>query len=66
MRWPGGLSYEEPSEGKCEPLHRLAVLRAQRHALLDARDDGLIDEELLGQALRDVDVDEIVLEMRQR
>jgi NhaP-type Na+/H+ or K+/H+ antiporter len=54
------------TEGTPVHAHRLEVLRAQRHALLDARDDGLIDADLLGEALRDVDVDEIVLEMRQR
>jgi CPA1 family monovalent cation:H+ antiporter len=44
--------------------HRLAVLRAQRHALLDARDDGLLEAGVLEQALRDVDIDEMVLELR--
>lgn len=47
-----------------DDAHRLAVLRAQRHALLDARDDGLLEAAILEQALRDVDIDEMVLELR--
>jgi hypothetical protein len=33
-------------------------------ALLDARDDGMLDEEYLRVALLDVDVDELVLRLR--
>jgi monovalent cation/hydrogen antiporter len=44
--------------------YRLAVLAAQRNALLDARDDGIFGAEALELALRDVDIDELVLEMR--
>jgi len=52
------------AEGMSDKQHRLQVLRAQRHALLDARDDGLLDADALEQALLDVDIDEIVLELR--
>jgi hypothetical protein len=44
--------------------HRLVILASQRNALLDARDDGMLDEEHLRVALRDVDVDELVLRLR--
>jgi NhaP-type Na+/H+ or K+/H+ antiporter len=47
-----------------ELAHRLSILSAQRNALLDARDDGMLDEEHLRVALRDVDVDELVLRLR--
>jgi monovalent cation/hydrogen antiporter len=50
--------------GTPELSYRLAVLAAQRHALLDARDDGMLDEGHLRMALLDVDVDELVLRLR--
>jgi monovalent cation/hydrogen antiporter len=43
---------------------RLAVLEAQRAALLDARDDGLFSSAALSDALNALDVDQIGLEMR--
>jgi CPA1 family monovalent cation:H+ antiporter len=46
--------------------YRLSVLAAQRNALLDARDDGVFSAEALDLALRDVDIDELVLELRTR
>jgi CPA1 family monovalent cation:H+ antiporter len=45
-------------------VYRLTVLAAQRNALLDARDDGIFGAEALQLALRDVDIDELVLELR--
>lgn len=42
----------------------LAILRAQRSTVLDARDDGLFDAEALDHALSAVDTSEIALEMR--
>jgi monovalent cation/hydrogen antiporter len=47
-----------------EASHRLVILIAQRKALLDARDDGMFDDEQLRAALRDVDIDELVLRLR--
>jgi NhaP-type Na+/H+ or K+/H+ antiporter len=47
-----------------ELSHRLIVLAAQRNALLDARDEGMLDEEHLRVALRDVDIDELILRLR--
>ncbi len=44
--------------------HRLAVLKAQRAALLDAADDGVFGAEVLERAMRDLDIDELVLELR--
>jgi len=52
------------TDGTPEREHRLAVLSAQRLALLGARDDGVFDAQTLALALRDVDIDEIVLELR--
>lgn len=42
----------------------LAVLRAQRDALLDARDDGTFDGEMLSHALTAVDAQQIALELQ--
>ena len=44
--------------------HRLAVIAAQRSALLDARDHGTFDAELLEKALANLDASQIALEMR--
>ena len=44
--------------------HRLAVLEAQRSALLDARDHGTFDAELLEKALANLDASQIAIEMR--
>jgi CPA1 family monovalent cation:H+ antiporter len=54
----------ERAEGSDPKAHRLAVLTAQRNALLDARDDGIFGADALELALRDVDIDELVLELR--
>ncbi|WIB11297.1 cation:proton antiporter [Curtobacterium sp. MCPF17_052] len=47
-----------------EKARRLAVLRAQRTALLDARDDGTFDAEVLASVLRNLDAEQIALELR--
>jgi len=44
--------------------HRLAVIGAQRTALLDARDNGIFDADLLENALDNLDATQITLEMR--
>ena len=44
--------------------HRLAVLDAQRHALLDARDDGAFSSAVLTTALATLDADQLGLELR--
>lgn len=44
--------------------HRLARIAAQRTALLDARDDGTFDADVLADALENLDADEIAIEMR--
>ena len=44
--------------------HRLAVIAAQRSALLDARDDGTFDADVLADALANLDADEIAMELR--
>lgn len=54
----------ERSDDTPAKVHRLTVLAAQRNALLDARDDGIFGAEALDLALRDVDIDELVLELR--
>jgi CPA1 family monovalent cation:H+ antiporter len=46
--------------------HALAVLAAQREALLDARDNGLFDADVLADALTDLDASEIAIELRSR
>ena len=54
----------EVPEGASAKETRLLQLRAQRDALLDARDDGSFDAEALTHALAVVDADEISLSLR--
>lgn len=49
-----------------EKRYRLAVIEAQRSALLDARDDGTFDAEVLENALANLDAAQIALELRGR
>jgi CPA1 family monovalent cation:H+ antiporter len=46
--------------------HTLAMLTAQRKALLDARDNGLFDADVLADALANLDASEIAIELRGR
>lgn len=46
--------------------HTLAMLAAQREALLDARDNGLFDADVLADALTNLDASEIAIELRGR
>ncbi|MET0426234.1 MAG: sodium:proton antiporter [Actinoplanes sp.] len=46
--------------------HRLEVIRAQRSALLDARDHGTFDAEVLADELATLDAAQIAMEMRGR
>ena len=50
--------------GQSATSHRLAVLRRQRGVLLDMRDVGAADADVLTESLRSVDADEIALELR--
>ncbi|MEK6344487.1 MAG: cation:proton antiporter [Curtobacterium sp.] len=47
-----------------EKARRLAVLEAQRRAILDARDDGTFDAEVLEAMLQNLDAEQIALELR--
>ncbi|HLS75419.1 MAG TPA: cation:proton antiporter [Nocardia sp.] len=51
-------------EGEQGSDHRMAVLKAQRAAVLDARDEGTFDAEVLQNALSNIDAAQIALEMR--
>lgn len=53
-----------PREGLTSRQHRLAVLDAQRAAVLDARDIGMFDAAVLNGALTTIDAEQIALEMR--
>ncbi|WP_436838492.1 cation:proton antiporter [Nocardia nova] len=44
--------------------HRLAVITAQRSALLDARDNGTFDADVLANALANLDAAQIAIELR--
>ena len=44
--------------------HELAVIAAQREALLDARDNGTFDADVLEYALANLDASQIAIEMR--
>ena len=46
--------------------YRLEVLAAQRSALLDARDDGTFDADVLEDELANLDADEIAIQLRGR
>lgn len=46
--------------------HRIAVLHAQRNAILDERDNGTFDSDVLTAALANLDAAEIDLELRGR
>lgn len=54
----------EKDDDRSERAIELAVLRAQRDVLLDARDDGTFDGEMLTHALTTVDAQQIALEMQ--
>ena len=55
---------QEKELPRSERATALAVLRAQRDALLDARDDGTFDGEMLSHALTAVDAQQISLELQ--
>jgi len=56
---------EPTAEGfRAAVAHRLAVIAAQRSALLDARDNGTFDADALEDALATLDADQIAIEMR--
>jgi NhaP-type Na+/H+ or K+/H+ antiporter len=53
-------------EAATEMVKRVAVIQAQRSALLDARDDGVIDAEALSATLVNLDAEQLTLELRGR
>lgn len=55
-----------PEDFHIAKAHRLAVLEAQRSALLDARDHGTFDAGVLAHVLANLDASQIDLEMRGR
>lgn len=59
----GQLSHEDFEEARTQ---RLAVLEAQRSALLDARDDGTFDANVLADMLATLDAAQVELETRGR
>ena len=56
----------EKIEAMDDKEHRRAVLVAQRRVLLEARDDGVHSAEVLEVALRDVDIEELVLDVHSQ
>ncbi|MCG7309760.1 sodium:proton antiporter [Brachybacterium sp. ACRRE] len=52
-----------PGQGP-DKAEMLRILRAQRKALLDARDDGLFDAEMVEHVLATIDAEQISVEMR--
>jgi CPA1 family monovalent cation:H+ antiporter len=53
-----------PEQFLDEKRYRLAVLQAQRSALLDARDNGTFDADVLANGLANLDASQIAIEMR--
>lgn len=64
---PDPRTAERTQQGFDEAVARtLAMLTAQRTALLDARDNGLFDADVLAEALADLDASEIAIRLRGR
>ena len=64
---PDPRSADRSKEGfDASMAHTLAMLAAQREALLDARDNGLFDADVLADALANLDASEIAIELRGR
>lgn len=61
---PDGQEPHEPTSPTEAKEMRLASIARQREVLLDARDDGTYDAEVLDGALRVLDADQISLELR--
>jgi CPA1 family monovalent cation:H+ antiporter len=53
-----------PQQFEVAKKYRLAVIAAQRAALLDARDNGTFDAEVLADELANLDASQIAIEMR--
>lgn len=74
MRKSAGTVPEPPhveDDGEVSPAdfatakrHRLAVIEAQRTVLLDARDNGIFDSDVLANALANLDASQIAIELR--
>ncbi|WP_370453997.1 cation:proton antiporter [Frigoribacterium sp. PhB24] len=64
---PDPRTVDRSTEGfDASMAHTLAMLAAQREALLDARDNGLFDADVLADALANLDASEIAIELRGR
>lgn len=61
---PDGEGEPTPEGFLVSKRYRLEVLRAQRDALLDARDNGTFDADVLANALANLDASQIAIEMR--
>ncbi|GEL95985.1 peptidase [Cellulomonas composti] len=59
-------SAPRPERFAQQRTYRLAVLAAQRTALLDARDNGTFDSDVLENALANVDADQTAIELRSK
>jgi NhaP-type Na+/H+ or K+/H+ antiporter len=53
-----------PEDLRESQAHLLAVLEVQRAALLDARDNGTFDADVLADALANLDASQIAIELR--
>ena len=53
-----------PAQFAAAKEYRLAVIAAQRSALLDARDNGTFDADVLADALANLDADQVAIELR--
>lgn len=53
-----------PADFATAKRHRLAVIEAQRSVLLDARDNGIFDSDVLANALANLDASQIAIELR--
>ena len=65
---PPTLPAEAPRRERFDEArrYRLKVLAAQRSALLDARDNGVFDADVLADELANLDADEIAIQLRGR
>lgn len=61
VRSDGAARREQFEQAKDD---RLDVISAQRPALLDARDNGTVDADVLAAVLGNLDADQILIELR--
>ena len=63
---PAPLGEPPQTQSEAQRRYRLDLIDLQRSALLDARDEGILDTEALAEALAKLDADQIALQVQTR